>query len=176
MGRVNPTRFCIVDTQDGVAEFCQSIISIDDAVLYLHLQGPLLAVQLHPSNRVHIIDLQVLGPIAFGVRQDFNPAQADATTAEKTDDISRDRGWSDIGRLPSLKAILESPSIPKVLFDCRPTTSTLHRQYQIGLRGVEDVQLMELASGRPTTLMQPLQFHRKGMKVPELRDLRACLE
>lgn len=174
MGCTKPTRFCVVDTQDGMAELIQTIVSIGDTVLFIYIHGPCLIIHLHFTNRVHIVDLQVLGPTAFESRQSFSPAQAAATVATGPD-ISRDPRWSDIGRLPSLKAVLESPSIPKILFDCRPTTTTLHQRYRIGLCGVQDIELMELA-GRPNPSIQHLQFHRKQVRVSELRDLRRCLE
>ncbi|KUI61001.1 hypothetical protein VP1G_08183 [Cytospora mali] len=170
MGRTSSTRFCVVDTQDGVAELIQTIISINDAVLYLHFQGPFLTIHLQSTNRVHIIDLQVLDPAAFEVRQNFSPAQAAATSGVKGSDTR----WNETGRLPSLKAILESPYIPKIVFDSRDTTSTLYQRYRIRLCGLEDIQLMELI-GR-TLPTQDLRFHRKGAMVPELRDLRRCLE
>ncbi|KAI0838369.1 hypothetical protein F5Y06DRAFT_287129 [Hypoxylon sp. FL0890] len=46
----------------------------------------------------------------------------------------------------SLKSILESESIPKVVFDVRPISRTLFRLHNVSLDGVRDLQLMELAS------------------------------
>lgn len=174
MGRTNSTRFCVVDTQDGLAELIQTIVSIDDAVIFLRLRGPFLVVHMQSTNHVHIVDLLVLGETVFGTRQNFSPAQAAATVVKGHDD-GRDPRWSDIGLLPSLKAILESPSIPKILFDCRPTTAKLHQRYRIDMCGVQDIQLIELAA-RPNPPTRHLQFHRKGLRAPELRDLRRCLE
>lgn len=46
----------------------------------------------------------------------------------------------------SLKTILESPTIKKVLFDVRNDSDALFAHHQISLRGVIDIQLMELAA------------------------------
>ncbi|PYH49316.1 uncharacterized protein BP01DRAFT_287814 [Aspergillus saccharolyticus JOP 1030-1] len=46
----------------------------------------------------------------------------------------------------SLQSVLESPDIPKVFFDVRNDSDALCNLYHIELRGVHDVQLMELAS------------------------------
>lgn len=173
MGRTRSTRFCVVDTQDGVAELIQTILSVDDAVLLLFLRGPLLAVHLQPSSRVYIVDLELLGPAALEARQRSSPAQA-AAAAEAVGKPPDPR-WDDVCRLPSLRAIFESPTIPKVLFDCRGAISTLRQRYEIELRGVEDIQLMEGAGRRPPQAQQ-LHFHRNRVGAPGLRELRSCLE
>ncbi|KAF9639095.1 putative Exonuclease 3'-5' domain-containing protein 1 [Lasiodiplodia theobromae] len=46
----------------------------------------------------------------------------------------------------SLKTILESPAIKKMFFDVRNDSDALFAHHQISLRGVIDVQLMELAT------------------------------
>ncbi|KAJ0279117.1 hypothetical protein COL940_006939 [Colletotrichum noveboracense] len=55
-----------------------------------------------------------------------------------------------LGRLgangTTLKTILESPSITKVFFDVRNDSDALFYHFNIDLRGVQDLQLMELAS------------------------------
>lgn len=53
----------------------------------------------------------------------------------------------------TLKHSLESPSIPKIFFDVRNDSDALFHHHMIALQGVQDVQLMELAS-RPGTLWQ----------------------
>ncbi|ROW11944.1 hypothetical protein VPNG_05216 [Cytospora leucostoma] len=159
MGRTRSTKFCVVDTQDGVAELIQTIVSVDDAVIFLFLHGSLLAVHPQPSTRVYIIDLDLLGPSALEARQNFSPDQAAAAATADGVDYPQYPRWNDVCRLPSLRAIFESPTIPKVLFDCRGAMSTLHRRYRIELRGVEDIQLMESAGRRPLQA-QHLHFHR----------------
>lgn len=46
----------------------------------------------------------------------------------------------------SLKTILESPTIKKMFFDVRNDSDALSAHHQISLRGVIDIQLMELAT------------------------------
>ncbi|XXH01927.1 hypothetical protein Hte_008289 [Hypoxylon texense] len=46
----------------------------------------------------------------------------------------------------SLSSILESESIPKVVFDVRRISKALFDQHDISLDGIQDLQLMELAS------------------------------
>jgi exonuclease 3'-5' domain-containing protein 1 len=50
------------------------------------------------------------------------------------------------GQNTSLRAILESPSIKKVLFDVRNDSDALFSHYNIRLDGIQDLQLMELAT------------------------------
>ena len=50
------------------------------------------------------------------------------------------------GQDTSLRAILESPSIKKVIFDVRNDSDALYSHYGISLAGVQDLQLMELAT------------------------------
>lgn len=53
------------------------------------------------------------------------------------------------GRM-TLKDILESSQFPKVFYDVRPGAYALFTQYQINLRGVTDIQLLESASRNKT--------------------------
>jgi exonuclease 3'-5' domain-containing protein 1 len=46
----------------------------------------------------------------------------------------------------NLKELLEAPSIPKVSFDVRNDSDALYSHYGISLAGVQDLQLMELAT------------------------------
>lgn len=46
----------------------------------------------------------------------------------------------------TLQTILESPLVPKVFFDVRNGSRALYAQFQVALRCVQDVQLMEKAS------------------------------
>ncbi|KAI6082221.1 hypothetical protein F4821DRAFT_247568 [Hypoxylon rubiginosum] len=46
----------------------------------------------------------------------------------------------------SLKALLESESNPKVVFDVRQLSQAVYHQHNISLNGIRDLQLMELAS------------------------------
>jgi len=48
----------------------------------------------------------------------------------------------------SLKTILESAAIPKVVFDIRNASDALFSHFQISVNGIQDLQLMELATRR----------------------------
>ena len=52
----------------------------------------------------------------------------------------------------SLKCILEFPGVPKVFFDVRNDSDALFHLYGISLGGVQDLQLMELASKSAPTM------------------------
>lgn len=184
----------------------QSIVSTDDAVLYLDViqsvfhthsqqaqsQNLILVILLHPNDRVYIVDLSALGGNGgiggktaglFDMRQDFALVQLEATVGRN--DLARRRSL-EVGKLPSLRGILESPSVGKVVFNAGTAASSLSRQYSVLLRGVTDLQLTELA-GRSPAIPSRLAFHRKFIATcpplpppprcrAMLRDLRMCLE
>lgn len=98
--------------------------------LYLDLEGiklgrhgylSILSIFVRPQNKVYLIDVHVLGSAAF------------LTTNSSA---------------VSLKSILESPSIPKVIFDVRNDSDALFSHYQVSVDGIKDLQLMELATRR----------------------------
>lgn len=179
-----------MDTADGLAEMIQSIVSTDEATLYLDVvqpfaykkvegQHPLIIILLHPNERVYVVDLST--GAGLDTRQDFALVQLEAVVGR--DDLARRRSL-EVGRLPSLRGILESPSVIKVVFDSGSVAAALSIHYGVSLRGLTDLQLMELI-GRPldaTALDPRLAFHRKFVvarphrRAVELRDLRACLE
>lgn len=131
-------------------------------------------IHLHPNDKIYIVDLQKLGPEALELRHDFVPTQLHSTTCLHTELDPLQRVLLDIGQLPSLKGLLESPSISKVVFNSEKTAPALQAAMGITLRGLHDIQVMEMA-GRP--LPASLYFHRKGMaRRVESRSLRCCLE
>ena len=46
---------------------------------------------------------------------------------------------------PTLKSLLESPNITKLIYDVRSDASNLLRQFDVRLRGAYDLQLAEVA-------------------------------
>lgn len=50
------------------------------------------------------------------------------------------------GKNTSLRAIMESPNVKKVIFDVRNDSDALFSHYNISLDGMQDLQLMELAT------------------------------
>ncbi|KAL3599829.1 hypothetical protein FPOAC2_04057 [Fusarium poae] len=112
--------------------------------LYLDLEGKslsrngtlsLITVLIHPTRVISLIDIQTLGNSAF------TTSSANGKT---------------------LKAILEDPHIPKCLWDVRNDADALCAHYQVRLKGVTDIQLLENAS-------------RAGGKT-YVRGLDACVE
>lgn len=181
-------RWCTVDTLNGLGEMVQSIVSTDDAALYVAFQesGSLLTIHLHPNDKIYIIDLQKLGGAdALDLRQTFNTAQLHATatntspdegaiTAEDNDPArQQEPTLLDIGHLPSLRGLLESPSITKVIFDTTETVPALHEAYGVALYGVRDIQLMDIAGQPVRTFFHRKQVTRHGAVS---RNLRCCLE
>ena len=79
----------------------------------------LLLLHVAPSAMTYIIDVYTLGECAF--------------LAQNNAGIS-------------FKAILESDEIPKVFFDIRNDSDALFSHYKIGVRGIVDIQLLELAT------------------------------
>lgn len=178
-------RFCMVDTQDGLGELIQNIVSVDGVVLYLGTQGTkagIIMIRLYPDDdRVYIFDLKTLGSGVFEKRSNFCMAQLRATTTGWYPDSESEPNYAnhqreslEVGRLPSLRDILESPVITKVVFDSWGVAAALFRHHGIRLCGVCDIQLMELAGRLP--LLAGQLFHRKNVHRVEPRDLRTCLE
>ncbi|KAJ9661322.1 hypothetical protein H2198_002065 [Neophaeococcomyces mojaviensis] len=96
--------------------------------LYLDLKGirlgrngsiSILTLHVRPTQKNYLIDIHILGEVAF-------------TTTN--------------GRGVSLRSILESPTIPKVVFDIRNDSDALFSHYNIQVDGIKDLQLMELAT------------------------------
>lgn len=100
---------------------------------YLDLEGKdlsregtltLITVLLHPQNTVYIIDVLTLGASSF-------------TTGT-----------------PTLKTVLEDATIPKYVWDCRNDADALKAHFDVGLAGVLDIQLLEVATRwRPKTYL-----------------------
>lgn len=101
--------------------------------LYIDLEGvnlsrtgtvSILQIYLLPTNRAYLVDVHTLGHQAFSTRG--------GATGH------------------TLKEILESDTIPKVFFDVRNDSDALYSHFQISLAGIQDLQLMELATRRFT--------------------------
>ncbi|KAJ5865190.1 uncharacterized protein N7529_007106 [Penicillium soppii] len=119
-----------IDTCAGVAELIGDLIGLPakPPSLYIDLEGvnlsrhgtiSILQIFVLPKKSIFLIDIYVLKDKAFS-----HPGLNGTT----------------------LRAILESPSIPKVFFDVRNDSDALFSHYQIELKGVQDLQLMELAT------------------------------
>jgi exonuclease 3'-5' domain-containing protein 1 len=78
-----------------------------------------ISLYIPPIKKIYLIDIHRLGRTAF------------STTNNSA---------------TSLKTILESPTIPKVIFDIRNNSDALFSHFQISVDGIKDLQLMELAT------------------------------
>lgn len=120
----------VVDTIESVAKLADAILNlpVSPPSLYFDLEGiklsrygsiSLLNLYVLPSGIVYIVDVHKLGAAAFCTEGDAKQ---------------------------SLKATLESETIPKVFFDVRNDSDALHCHFQVSLAGIEDLQLMEVAT------------------------------
>ena len=98
--------------------------------LYLDIEGISLSrygsvsiIQIFhlPSKHVYLIDVFTLKETAF--------------------DVANEAGVT-------LRSILESPSVTKVFFDVRNDSDALYAHYNVLMKGVQDVQLLEVATRR----------------------------
>ena len=122
--------YTIVDSPEGVSAALGSfqVLSLSDKpILYVDLEGinlcrhgSISVIQMYQSqeNRVYLIDVHSLGAAAFST------ASKDGST--------------------TLKRVLESSSILKGFFDVRNDSDALYNHFGVYLRGVVDIQLMEL--------------------------------
>ncbi|KAG8991739.1 hypothetical protein FRB94_003584 [Tulasnella sp. JGI-2019a] len=124
--------FELIDTVDHLAQVIAAFYTLYCAPpsLYLDLEGhdlcrdgriSLISVFAEPLKKTFLIDVQVLGELAF---------TTSSTTSENR----------------TLQSLLQDASIPKVLFDCRNDTDALYNIYKVDMKGVIDLQLMELAT------------------------------
>ncbi|PLN76858.1 ribonuclease H-like domain-containing protein [Aspergillus taichungensis] len=97
-------------------------LSIDLEGIKLGRNGSISILSLYAVHKgiIYLVDVHTLGEAAF----------------------SSPRPGQDT----SLRAILESPSVKKVIFDVRNDSDALYSHYRISLAGVQDLQLMELAT------------------------------
>ena len=120
----------MVDTAAALSKMLDGLdgVPTQPPSLYFDLEGESLSrhgsisiLQLHvlPSKRTYLVDVHTLQHTAF-------------STCGKN------------GR--SLKEILECDGIPKVFFDVRNDSDALYSHFNISLAGVQDLQLMELAT------------------------------
>ncbi|KAL6230832.1 hypothetical protein BDW75DRAFT_234091 [Aspergillus navahoensis] len=121
----------LVDSSATLQELLEtlSLIPKSSSPLFIDLEGvnlgrsgsiSILSLYAVHKGIIYLIDIYKLGKAAFS-----NPQP---------------------GKYTSLRAILESPSIKKVLFDVRNDSDALFSHYDIHLDGIQDLQLMELAT------------------------------
>lgn len=124
------TEVVVVDSPNALLCFLDSAqnLPVKPPSLYLDLEGirlgrhgsiSVISLYVIPTAKIYLIDIYTLGGAAF------------STTNSNS---------------VSLKTVLESPAIPKVIFDVRNDSDALFSHFQISVDGIKDLQLMELAS------------------------------
>jgi exonuclease 3'-5' domain-containing protein 1 len=124
------TDITVIDSANTLLSLLDNLIglAVDPPSLYLELEGvqlgrhgsvSIISLYVLPRKKIYLIDIHRLGKTAFST-----------TNSSAT----------------SLKTILESPTIPKVIFDIRNDSDALFSHYGISVDGIKDVQLMELAT------------------------------
>ncbi|KAK4666161.1 hypothetical protein QC763_608330 [Podospora pseudopauciseta] len=130
-GTHNPDSGGLIDTATAMSALVDILNGqpITPPSLYIDLEGvnlsrhgtiSILQIYVLPLRRAYLIDIHILGEKAFSTLS------------------------STTGR--TFKDILESETIPKVFFDVRNDSDALFSHFQIRLAGVQDLQLMELAT------------------------------
>ena len=124
------SRMSLVDTPAAISKLVDELnklpsnppslfVDIEGVNLCRHGSISILQLYVSTSQYTHLVDVHTLGEKAF------------STAGEKG---------------ITLKDVLESPTIPKVFFDVRNDSDTLFSHFQVSLKGVHDLQLMELAT------------------------------
>ncbi|KAG5935997.1 hypothetical protein E4U60_002839 [Claviceps pazoutovae] len=116
----------VVDSPAAILNLLGSIENVP--TLYVDLEGcplsrhgsiSILTIYIPSLSTAYIVDVHTMGKFAFII------ANAAGVT---------------------LKAVLEASQINKVFFDVRNDSDALFHHFQISLQGVQDLQLMELAT------------------------------
>lgn len=136
----------MIDSPQALKAFIGSLPDLDSPTpsLYIDLEGnnlsrkgtlSLVTILVEPRHTVHLVDVTGLGKLAF------ETAGPDGKT---------------------LKHILESKEIVKVFFDIRNDSDALFGLFGVRVKGIEDIQLMELAS--------------RGFQKRHVNGLAKCIE
>ncbi|KAJ0415014.1 hypothetical protein BJY00DRAFT_318209 [Aspergillus carlsbadensis] len=121
----------LVDSLSTLQETLDNLKSIPNSSppLFINLEGidldhngsiSILSLYAVHKGIIYLVDVHTLGKAAFSSPQP--------------------------GQNISLQIIMESPSIKKVMFDVRNDSDALFSHYNISLDGMQDLQLMELAT------------------------------
>lgn len=124
-----PASVTFVDSEDGVKHMlsCLWNMTTDGPSIYVDIEGvnlgrhgsvSILQIYADDIKQTFLVDIVVLGHRAFSTAQDGL----------------------------SLKDLLQSPTMFKIFFDVRTDSDALFALYGIRLRGIVDLQLMELAA------------------------------
>jgi exonuclease 3'-5' domain-containing protein 1 len=118
--------------------------------LYVDLEGinlsrhgsiSILTLYDRSQPHVYLIDVHTLGLAAF-----TTPSASCKASPSSDVDVIGAASLEVAPRFITLKSILETEKIPKVFFDVRNDADALFGCFGIKLQGVQDLQVMELAS------------------------------
>lgn len=128
MSNISPkSNITVIDSEESLLPLLDSIASlaVEPPSLYINLEGialgrhgsiSILSLHITPTKETYLIDIHTLKGAAFST----------TTTTSGT----------------SLKSVLESPTIPKVVFDIQNESDALFNLFQISVDGIIDLQLM----------------------------------
>ncbi|CAN9146929.1 unnamed protein product [Alternaria alternata] len=134
----------VVNTSQSVAELADKLVSIytlrrkkalSEPVIYIDLEGSNLCLEGSVSILTLLIDLETSPKQAYLI--DVHTLGEEALNT------------AGVGKT-TLNDVFQDEEIPKVFFDVRNDSDALFSHYGIALQGVEDVQLMESATGETT--------------------------
>jgi hypothetical protein len=129
----------LIDSIESLDTFLQDLIEAvhsQTPTLYVDLEGirlsrngsvSLLTLLIHSNgkpDRVYLVDIHTLGALAFTM----------------VSNLSTDT------EIRTLKDVLENRRVPKVFFDVRNDSDALFSHFDIRMKGIIDLQLMENAS------------------------------
>ncbi|KAJ2977928.1 hypothetical protein NQ176_g4095 [Zarea fungicola] len=128
--QLDDTAITLVDSVEELTSLIKAISGLPTSPpsLYVDLEGinlsrdgsiSILQIYSLPGQHTYLVDVHRLGDTAFST-----PGKDEET----------------------IKSILESKYIPKVFFDVRNDSDALYSHFGIHLQGIEDLQLMELAT------------------------------
>ncbi|KAI0144640.1 ribonuclease H-like protein [Xylariaceae sp. FL1272] len=148
----------LVGTAEAIAAMVDKLhgLPTHPPSLYIDLEGvnlsrhgtiSILQIHVRTNSQNYLVDVKTLGEKAFSTR---------GTRTSTT-----------------LKSILESPLIPKVVFDIRNDSDALYSHYQIQVQGIQDLQLMELATryGRKERIMGLKKCIEKDLPMTRIERL-----
>ncbi|CAG9977946.1 unnamed protein product [Clonostachys byssicola] len=129
------SEYTFVDTREALPDVIDGLVGLPTSPpsLYVDLEGnnlsrhgtiSILQIHVRTTGHTYLIDVLTLGSLAFSTSGTLH--------AETT-----------------LKSILENDKIPKVFFDVRNDSDALYAHYSINLSGIQDLQLMALATRNP---------------------------
>ncbi|KAI4275989.1 MAG: hypothetical protein LQ337_002810 [Flavoplaca oasis] len=139
----------LIDSPEAITQVVDTMIALPSSPpsLFIDLEGvslsrhgtiSILQILVFPQEQTYLIDVYSLG---------FKTFQTPGTDGQTT-----------------LKSILEAKAISKVFFDVRNDSDALYAHFGINLAGIQDIQLMELATRNP------------GLPRKYLNGLTRCIE